>query len=119
MQTDVDAVRSAIAERHGGRGKRYAPALRQQIVETTRLLRDGGWKWQAISEALGLSEKALRGLMGRWEEREQAADVRPVHVVSPARPRATSKLTLTSPTGWRIEGLTVDTAAALLAKLPC
>ena len=117
MQSDIDAVRTALARRSGRARTNYPPELRRQIIETTRSLRDGGWSWHSITEALGLSEKALRHLMKRWENSNQQDSMRPVTIA--ARPVPTTRLTLTSPNGWRIEGLDVDTAAALLAKLPC
>lgn len=116
MQHDVSNLQTALAALDRGRGRSYPPELREQIVATTRMLRDGGWTWAAIGEALGMSPKELPRTVRRWEGRSRAASARPVRIVEkPTGPA--SPLTLMSPTGWRIEGLTVDTAAALLAKL--
>lgn len=120
MPDDIDTLKDDIADLHRGRGKKYPPELRDEIISTARMLRDGGWTWAAISEALGLSVKALRSLMKRWGRPPQGDAMRPVTVAERADRTAEARgLRIVSPHGWRIEGLTVDDAAALLAKLPC
>jgi hypothetical protein len=72
-----------------------------------------------IAEELGLSRHSVLA----WSEASQAlVRLRPVEVVSdPAPPRAGSTVLATpspvliSPKGYRVEGLDVDTLAALLA----
>lgn len=125
MQPDLEALHTAMTRVERGRGKQYPPELRNQIVETAQLLRSGGWTWSAIGEALGMPRKAVSDLVDRWAGRTADSEMKRVQIAahpdeSPGEPGASvGKLTIVSPNGWRIEGLGLADAAALLAKLPC
>ena len=110
----MDTSAGGLPQRRGGRGTRFAE--RVQIITTARALHAAGWSWVAIARALGLTAKTLARLLARWHSAEAIPALRPV-TLAPIAPQAT--LTLVSPTGWRLEGLTPEAAARLLAALPC
>jgi hypothetical protein len=108
MQTEVRKLRAVLARREGGRGRRFAPELRRQISVVGRRLRDEGQTWFRIGREIGLPGETVRRLC------EAAPGFVAVEVVDKAVVRA---LVVVAPTGYRVEGLDVETAVALLARL--
>jgi hypothetical protein len=94
------------------RGKRYAPELRARILLFAEARRDEGTSWEAIAAELGMSTETLRG----WREADAGASraMVPVRVVDETLPRGVS---ITSPSGYRIEGLTLQDATRVLREL--
>ena len=115
MKHDVSALRRrvhALGPRH--RGARVPPALRAAIAAYAREERGGGASCGAIAERLGVSAESIR----RWVRTRLARDgmaggLVPVHVVA----EAVRPLTVWSPSGYRVEGLSIEETAELLRRL--
>ena len=115
MTYDVGRLRRrvhALGPRH--RGARVPPALRAAIAAYARDERAAGASCGAIAERLGVSAESIR----RWAFAEPVRDGNsarvPVHLVAAA---AATTLTVWSPTGYRVDGLSVNEAAELLRRL--
>ena len=113
MQHEVSELRRrvhALGLRH--RGARVPPTLRAAIAAYARDERTAGASCGAIAERLGVSAESIR----RWARPGPARDGRglvPVHVVA----EAAATITVWSPTGYRVDGLSVEEAAELLRRL--
>lgn len=130
MQDELAKLKGHVSAQIKGPGRKYPPELRDKLIATIGMLRQGGWSYQAIGDALGLSPSAARGFM-RKSRSKATRSVRPVEVksVGPepepvARTRAPaaerrSRLCVISPKGWRVEGLDVEQVTHLLSRLPC
>jgi hypothetical protein len=115
MTHDVGGLRRqvrALGRRH--RGARVPPPLRAAIAAYARDERAAGASYGAIAECLGVSAESIRRWAPLRPGRDGMADeLVPVHVVAEAmRP-----LTVWSPTGYRVEGLSVEETAELLRRL--
>lgn len=115
MKYDVRKLRRrvhALGPRH--RGARIPPALRAAIAAYTRDERAAGASCGAMAERLGVSSESVRRWVGTRPGRDgMGGGLVPVHVVAEAgRP-----LTVRSPTGYRVEGLSVEETAELLRRL--
>ncbi len=109
MENEIRKLRATLARREGGRGRRFAPELRRQISVVGRRLRDEGKSWLGIGREIGLPAETVRRLC------EQAAPgFARVEVVNEFVARG---LVVVAPSGYRVEGLDVETVAALLARL--
>ena len=115
MQHEVSKLRRrvhALGARH--RGARVPPALRAAIAAYARDERAAGASCGAIAERLGVSAESIR----RWGRTRRGRDgmargLVPVHVVA----ETVHPLTVCSPTGYRVEGLSVAETAELLRRL--
>ena len=114
MHHDVSGLRRqvrALGLRH--RGARVPPTLRAAIAAYARDARAAGASCDTIAERLGVSAESIR----RWALTEPVGDGRgelvPVQVVA----EAATTLTVWSPTGYRVDGLSVGEAAELLRRL--
>jgi transposase-like protein len=109
--------RAAARENRGRRGlqRRYSPAVQQQAVDYCRMRQRAGDRFRTVAAALGVADWSLR----RWmQASNNQVRFRPVHVVSPepAHPLRSIVIRLTGD-GRRVEGLDVEAAAQLLARL--
>lgn len=114
MTHDVGRLRRRVhglGPRH--RGARVPPALRAAIATYARDERAAGASCGAIAERLGVSAESIRRWVFTESVRGDGALV-PVHVVAAA---AATTLTVWSPTGYRVDGLSVSEAAELLRRL--
>jgi hypothetical protein len=109
MEKEVRKLRAKLAQRESGRGRRFAPELRRRISEVGRGLRDEGKSWSGIGRELGLPAETMRRLC-----EQVAPGFTPVEVVNEAERRG---VVVVAPSGYRVEGLDVETAVALLARL--
>ena len=115
-----DRLRQEVAaELVIGPGKRWrCPAgLKSRIVSYARVCRERGEPLGDISGRLGLVESTL----ARWlraDSKELAAGFRPVSIVAAEEHHhgemITGALRLTTPAGYRVEGLDAQTLAFLL-----
>jgi hypothetical protein len=92
----------------------YPPKLRAQVGAYARAKRAEGLTWRAIAEEVGLSRTAV----ATWakEAAPQGAS-RLVPVVLVEEPQEGTPLSLVSPHGFRLEGLSLQQAAQLLGLL--
>jgi hypothetical protein len=106
-------LRSALAAHEAGRGKRYAPELRAQVVVFAESRRNDGASWAEIASELSLH----LGTLLRWSkatEMQPSRALLPVRVVPDAGERTVS---IVSASGFRIEGLTLREAIDALRAL--
>ncbi|MBK7152919.1 MAG: hypothetical protein IPH72_14320 [Sandaracinaceae bacterium] len=106
---DLRATLAALPT--SGRGRRYTPELRDQVVAAVRSARDAGQTWDAIAVELGVPAITLK----RWVEPvavSRDVKMRPVRVVAESE-----SLTLVTLSGHRVTGLDIATAVELLRRL--
>jgi hypothetical protein len=111
MDKQAAILRRDLARVETGRGRRYPAELRARVVSWANGRRAAGTSWEEIKRELGRRFDTVR----RWcvDGTETKALV-PVRVVATAPARA---LSVVSPTGYRIDGLTPAEAAALLREI--
>lgn len=91
-------------------GQRYPEALRQRSGQLCAALRAHGWTWSELSEVLDVTERTLK----RWVATSTTTPpvLRQVDLVEDRG--IVSALAIVSPSGWRVEGITLDDLAELL-----
>jgi predicted transcriptional regulator len=105
-------LRRALRAHDPARGKRYGAALKRRVIAFAEAERKSGRSWSEISKELGIAFETVR----RWCMPTRAVGrMRVVHVV--AEPSAKREVTVLAPSGHRVEGLSLDEAAALLRAL--
>lgn len=104
----ASSLRHALSSHEPGRGKRYPQALRDRVAEYARARRASGVSWATIAAELGLSFKTVH----RWctPRSDAPRAMRAVHVV----PDGDHGIALVSPSGIRVEGVTVADVIAVL-----
>ena len=108
-QRPPSSLLRALSAHRPGRGKLYAPSTQAQVVEFALRRRADGVSWNQLASELGLRFETLR----RWCS--HAPTMRAVEVVADA-PRV-GGVTVVSPSGHRLEGVTLDEAIAALRAL--
>ena len=93
------------------RGQRYPKALRARAVHWAQARREEGVSWRRVAESLGLRTETIR----RWCV-TRAAQRSPTGLV-PVEVIASDRVAVVSPSGWRVEGLSVEAAARLVRSL--
>ena len=98
-----------------GRGRRYSAAMKQRILVAVDDARAEGATWLEVVEAVDVSIETLR----RWgqEQELEPAELVPVAVVDAGSASSREPLTVVTPGGYRVEGLDVDGAVALVRQL--
>jgi transposase-like protein len=118
MDEELSRFRAAAARENRGRRairRRYSPTLQEQAVAYCVRRQHQGAGVRAIAAALGIAPWSLH----RWmRQRQRRRPFRRIELgdAAPPTPPATVVITFTA-AGPRVEGLTVDTAAQLLARL--
>lgn len=119
LRTEVDGLESVAGRR------RYPRGLRARLTSAARELRAGGASWEQVAGEVGVGASTLL----RWCERAATSPsgasvvpstfVVPVELVDARRGVSDEarSLVLTSPGGWRVDGLGVADVAALLRAL--
>ena len=102
-------VRRELGDRQGAE-RRYSAALRQQAVAHWRAREAAGDGLPAVAAALGVAAWSLR----RWA---QDGRLRRVAVIEDGAPLARGVSVIISADTVRVEGLDVETAAQLIARL--
>lgn len=116
MASDARALRREVERRERGVGRRYPTDLRERIVEYARARRADGGSWASIvSEIGGPPSQTLM----RWctDDIESAGALVPVDIIAPMAPAPGASIAIVSPTGWRLEGLELAEAVAVLQAL--
>ncbi len=91
--------------------QRYPTELRRRAVTVVSALREQGASWRQVSAAVGLRADTLQRWCGGGSPAADASLV-PVQVVGDR-----GGVTIVSPRGWRVEGLSLADAASLLRSL--
>ena len=118
MDEELRRFRAAAArENHGRRAirRRYSPALQHQAVTYCVRRQQEGAGVRAIAAAVGIAPWSLHRWRRQLERRRRFRRIE-LDDAAPPAPPTTVVITLTA-AGPRVEGLTVDTAAQLLARL--
>ena len=98
-----------LGDRQGAE-RRYSAGLRQQAVAYWRAREPAGDGVRAVATALGIAPVSLR----RWA---QDPRFRPVRVLADAVPVVARLVVIIDAAGVRVEGVDVETAAQLIARL--
>ncbi len=93
-----------------GAERRYSVGLRQQAVAYWRARETAGDGVRAVAAALGIAPVSLR----RWA---QDTRFRPVRLLEADVPEPLRLVVVVDATGVRVEGVDVETAAQLIARL--
>lgn len=114
MQASARRAQRAVRSL-GRRGlrERVPDAVRRDVLAYVEEARRGGAPWPTIAATVGLSKSALL----RWRRRAWpgASALRRVRVVPPPAPR--SVLVVVTPSGHRVEGLSLEEALAVVRAL--
>lgn len=102
-------TRRELGDREGAE-RRYSLALRQQAVAYWHAREAAGDGLRAVATTRGIAPVSLR----RWAEDTRFRPVRVREADGPVPPRL---VVVIDATGVRVEGLDVDTAAQLIARL--
>ena len=118
MDHELSELRRALAELGpSGPGRRVPQRLRERMLVAIRRRHQGGASLRQLGEALGLTAETLRRWLDTVDEAASATP-RPTPVALVDTPDQTrTVLSLVTPSGFRVEGLSVETAAELLARL--
>jgi hypothetical protein len=112
MTTPPASLRCALLAHRPGRGKRYAPEVEAAVIEFAQARRAEGASWQQIASDLGLRFETVR----RWCSVASPERVlKRVEVVDEGDPAP--RLRIVSPSGHRLEGLTLQEAIAAIRAL--
>jgi hypothetical protein len=112
---DVKGLRREVERLGAPRpGRRFPEDLRQRLVAAVLELREEGLGWLVIGDALGITGETARRWHGRTRSRRESRMV-PVEVED--EEDELDGVVIISPSGYRIEGLSVDEAAELLRAL--
>jgi transposase-like protein len=121
--TDISAIIEDLKRRAAQRkNSRYPEEFRQDAVRLVDRLRKAGWTQNRISREMEVPWVTLR----RWRSKQSSTattevpeSFRPVAIVEePAAPETENEgVALVSPSGWRIEGLTVTEAVEAARRL--
>lgn len=110
---ELAELKREIGRLQRGRGRRYPAALRARIASYAAKRRAEGETWASLRDELGVPWETLR----RWSIDGPRASVVPVEVIAPSPDRGDEVVAVVSPTGWRLEGLAVRDAVAVLRAL--
>jgi hypothetical protein len=99
----------ALAAHQPARGKLYAPAIQALVVEFAQRCRSEGVSWNRIAVDLGIPFETVR----RWCMR--APTMRAIEVVDEVR--RSGSIAVVSPSGHRLEGLTLEESVTVLRAL--
>jgi transposase-like protein len=113
MEHGARLRRRVLAQGPRGRGSRIPDALRDELVAYARGRQAGGASLKQIARETGITRETIRNWL-RAPERGARALV-PVAIVPEVV--AHDAVVVVSPGGYRVEGLDVATAAALLRLL--
>ncbi len=112
MANEVQRLRASLARMRPGQGRRYGTRVRGRIARVAKQLREDGASWRDVGEALGMPLETVRRIC--VEHETSATGFVPVEITPEIR---RDEIALVTPGGHRVEGLDLETVAALLARL--
>lgn len=119
MDGEAVILRRELARHERGRGKRYDVALKRRVQAWISRRRQAGATLATIGAEVGLGFETVR----RWLRADLASAGKlarrsalvPVRVID--EPRAVRTVSVVSPSGFRVDGVTLAEAAAMLRAL--
>lgn len=100
-----------------GRGARLPDTVRRELIAFARRRRGEGIGVRRIAAATGVSPESVRRWTARAEPPSSVRGLVAVEVVAEAPSVPTGTLSIFSPSGYRIDGLTFEQAVAALGRL--
>ena len=109
---ELRGLRRHLGRIRRGRGRRFPAGLRTRIITWCVARHAQGAEWAALASALGITARTLQ----RWTppDRTPPVALRPVTVLDAPPARA---LTVVTPHGLRVEGVTVADVIAIVRGL--
>jgi transposase len=134
LSNEAKLIRRWIEQERPGRGRKYTPALRQRILSFVEESQRTGMSVREISEAIGVARDTIVGWRGTELPPAAEAPAVPFEVprdlavepvsrrlvpveVTPSAVQLEGGLALVTPSGFRIEGLSLEQAFALVREL--
>jgi hypothetical protein len=112
MNNEVREIQQELARIEKRRGTRYP---KERVVQLVRNLQAQGHAMVAINTLLGMTGDTL----ARWTRNSSTEHV-PVEVTSDSRVSSPGgELSLISPSGWRVTGLTLEQVFRIVQGLRC
>jgi len=99
------------------RGARLPDEVRRELIAFARRRRGDGVGVHRIAAATGVSSESIRRWTQRDEARTTAREVVAVEIRAEVAPAAIGVLSVCSPSGYRIDGLTLEQAVVALGRL--
>jgi len=115
MADELKALQRELGRGERGRGKRYPAEMKERVMLWTRRRHAEGATWPAVAQELGLGLDTVRRWCVATEKSAKATELVPVRVVH--RPSTGAAGNVVSVVGWRVDGLTVAEAVAMLRAL--
>jgi hypothetical protein len=112
MTLPPSSLRRALSGHRPARGKLFAPKVQAGVVAFAHVRRADGASWKQIAGELGMRFETVRRGCAREPLRPA---LRPVQVVDAAPPGRT--VAVVSPSGHRIEGLSLEDTIVVLRAL--
>jgi hypothetical protein len=113
--TEVCAALAALGKR--GRTTRIPDDVRAMVIRCARQQRRRGVPWRTIASELGVSASAMQ----RWAKRRERPRTRRAAVMVPVQVREERLeergLAVVTPSGVRVEGLSLEAAVHVLQQL--
>jgi len=100
-----------------GRGARLPDEVRRELIAFARGRHRDGVGVRRIAAATGVSPESIRRWTARDEPRSTARELVAVEVRAEVAPAAMGALSVCSPSGYRIDGLTLEQAVVALGRL--
>lgn len=100
-----------------GRGARLPDEVRRELIAFARRRRGDGIGVRRIAAATGVSSESIRRWTRGDERRSTVRELVAVEVRAEAAPAAIGTLSVCSPSGYRIDGLTLEQAVVALGHL--
>ena len=119
LEAELSSLREEVSQlERGSPGYRYPPLIRRRLAQMASRLRSLGWQAKSVEDALTVRWSTLRPWLKSSPEPPQS--LVPVQVLSPVsevlEPEVRSVHVVT-PSGYRIEGLSLPEALQLLQAL--
>jgi hypothetical protein len=106
------SLRLALSSHERGRGNRYPSPLRARVVAFAQARRGEGATWVQIAAELGLELETVRRWCLKSNDAVAAPAILPVEIVADSG--AAAGLSIVSPSGVRVEGVTLAEVIAVL-----
>lgn len=118
MDREATRIRGLVrAAGPRGRGARLPEDVRRELIAYAHRRRSDGVGIHRIAAATGVSSESIRRWTGRDELRSIARQLIAVEVREDVTPLTVASLSVSSPSGYRIDGLTLEQAVVVLGRL--